>query len=261
MELCPGGGIRAHYPATPSLQYSKMNPTIGALFTSLAYVVGAAVFYVAARRKRMDTEGTGRVAVAGLAGGLLGAKLTEWAVAHFTALAAHLASVLDPRNGGRTLIGGVICGWICVELAKRRLGIRRSTGDLFALALPAGETVGRIGCFFNGCCYGTVSRVPWAVYQHGAWRHPSQLYASGAAAAILVILLALRTRLQREGDLFKVYLLFYGVSRFLVEFTRERSLSFVGLSLAQAVCLELALAAAIGLALSYRRPAPQAAGA
>jgi phosphatidylglycerol:prolipoprotein diacylglycerol transferase len=227
--------------------------TPGTLFTILGYLVGALVFYVEARRRGRATEGMGYVALAGLCGGVLGAKVTEWILAGGAALLAHPLAMLDPRLGGRALIGGVLVGWGAVEVAKRWLGIRRSTGDLFALALPAGEAVGRVGCFFNGCCYGVPTALPWAVYQHGAWRHPAQLYATVLALALFGVLAALRERMPREGDLFRLYLALFGTSRFLLEFLRERTMSFGGLSLAQWICLELAVTGALALALSYRR--------
>ena len=229
-------------------------PTVGEALTALGYAFGALVFFLAARRRRLVTEGMGWVALAGLCGGLLGAKVTQWLVAE-----GHLFT-LDPRAGGRALIGGVLGGWLAVEVAKWRLGIRRSTGDLFALALPAGEAVGRLGCFVNGCCYGVASAgVPWHVFQHGAWRHPAQLYTALYAAALFVVLLALRERLSaREGDLFRLYLVLFCLGRFLLEFFRERSLVFAGLSLAQIVCLETAAAIALTYLLTQRRrrPAP-----
>jgi len=225
----------------------------GDFFTLLAYVVGAAVFYVAARRNNLATEGMRVLAIAGLVGGVVGARLTEWLLVHFSTVAAAPGVLLDPRLGGRTLIGGLICGWMAVEIAKRRLGIRRSTGDLFALALPAGEAVGRIGCFFNGCCFGVSSNVPWAVYQHGAWRHPAQLYSAATALGIFLVLWQLRKRLPREGDLFKLYLVLFGVSRFCLEFVRSRQIVWGGFSTAQWICLELAAGGIIMLYLSTRR--------
>ncbi len=230
--------------------------TLGFFFTTLAYLIGALVFYLAARRRRLATEGMAYVALAGFCGGVIGAKLTEWALVHWTTVAAHPGALFDPRLGGRTLIGGVIVGWICVEVVKWRMGIRRSTGDLFALALPAGEAIGRVGCFFNGCCFGIPCEphaVNWAVYQHGAYRHPAQLYSSLVALVIFGVLLALRDRMPREGDLFRLYLVLFGLSRFALEFLRVRSLSFGGLSIAQWVCLELAVLSAVGLVISSRR--------
>lgn len=216
--------------------------TEGASLTLLAYAVGMVVFAWEARR-RSRVPGMATVLLAGLLGGVVGAKLAEWLLGGGPLFWRHPLAILDPRMGGRTLIGGVLGGWLAVELAKRRLGIRRSTGDCFALALPAGEAVGRLGCFLNGCCYGVPANMPWAVWQHGAWRHPTQLYASLEALIILGILLALRANLPREGDLFKWYLFLYGWGRFGVEFLRERDLFAGGLSLAQWICLGMILIA------------------
>lgn len=226
---------------------------MGELFTALGYITGALVLYLAARRRGMASEGMGWVTLAGLAGGVLGAKLTEWGLAHWSTLAARPEAILDPRLGGRALIGGILAGWLAVELAKRKLGLRRSTGDLFALALPAGEAVGRVGCYLNGCCYGTPASVPWAVFQHGAWRHPAQLYAAAVALAVFTLLLATRWRGMREGDLFRLYLVLFSLGRFALEFFRERTVAFGGLSIAQWVCLELAVTGCIALVLSRKR--------
>lgn len=223
--------------------------TAGLLFTAAGYLVGAVVFYLAVRRQGRATEAMAWVALAGFAGGVLGAKLTEWLLGSG---AGRVAGLLDPRLGGRALVGGLIAGWIAVEVAKWRLGIRRPTGDAFALALPAGEAVGRVGCFFNGCCHGIASDVPWAVFQHGAPRHPAQLYAAAVALATFGALLALRDRMPREGDLFRLYLVLFGTSRFGLEFLRERSVAFGGLSMAQWVCLELAVAGVLALHLTQR---------
>jgi phosphatidylglycerol:prolipoprotein diacylglycerol transferase len=228
--------------------------TPGSFVTALGFGAGAFVFYLAARRRGQATEAIGWVALAGLAGGVFGARLTEWALVHWSTFAAHPAGVVDPRLGGRTLIGGLIGGWVAVETAKWRLGIRRSTGDLFALALPAGEAVGRIGCFLNGCCYGTPTRLPWAVFQHDAWRHPAQLYSSLIAAGVFALLWTYQDRAKRPGELFRLYLAFFAASRVLLEFTRHRSILAGGLSLAQWVCLELLVSLALAWLVGRRWP-------
>jgi phosphatidylglycerol:prolipoprotein diacylglycerol transferase len=161
-------------------------------------------------------------------------------------------AAIDPRTGGRSLLGGLVFGCIGAEIGKRAFGLRCSTGDLFALALPAGEAVGRLGCYLNGCCYGTKCDLPWAVWQHGAWRHPAQIYSSAVAAAIFGILLWLRPRLKREGDLFRAYLFLFGLTRFALEFVRWRETLWFGLSPMQWFCLELV--GGVFLLEIWRRP-------
>jgi phosphatidylglycerol:prolipoprotein diacylglycerol transferase len=232
--------------------------SLGEAFTALGYGTGILVLALAARQKRLATEGMAILALAGLTGGVMGAKLTELLFQGWPLTVSFWAG-LDPRMGGRALLGGLACGWIAVEIAKRRMGIRRSTGDLFALALPAGEAVGRIGCFLNGCCYGTTCDLPWAVEQHGALRHPAQLYSAASAAGIFLGLLLVRGRLTREGDLFRLYLISFGATRFGLEFVRANSTFWLGLTPMQWFCLELVLYGSVALALQRRREPTTAA--
>lgn len=206
--------------------------TFGSSLTALGFLVGIVVYYIASKERKMDTEGTGYLALCGLLGGVIGAKLGQWSVD-----AAPVMVMLDPRSGGRTILGGVLGGWLAVELAKKFLGIRRSTGDLFALALAAGEAVGRLGCHFNQCCFGAPTTGFFAVYQNEAWRHPTQLLSSAVALVLFTILWTVRNRMPREGQLFCLYLFGWATARFFLEFLRTNDRLIFGLTLAQISCL------------------------
>jgi phosphatidylglycerol:prolipoprotein diacylglycerol transferase len=193
-----------------------------------AYAVGIAAFAAMAWRRRLATEGMRDIALAGLLGGLLGAHLFQW-------LGTRGAY---PLGAAKSVLGGVAGGWLAVEIAKRWLGIRRSTGDLFAVALMAGEAVGRWGCHTGGCCYGRTWSGPWAVFQHDALRHPAQLYLSLACALILAALIVAEVRWRpRDGVLFVVQGVLYCLARFGVEFFREGHAALAGLTTAQWACL------------------------
>lgn len=174
----------------------------------------------------MATDGIAIVAAAGLLGGLAGAAL-------FQVLATAGA------HPGKSVLGGVAGGYAAVALTKRRLGIVRPTGDLFALALAAGEAVGRWGCFLGGCCYGRPDAdLPWRVWQHDAWRHPTQIYlALGCAAIFGVLLLAPRRFRIPENGLWALQGLLYCPLRFGVEFYRAGDPLALGLTAAQWACL------------------------
>ncbi|HYL28003.1 MAG TPA: prolipoprotein diacylglyceryl transferase family protein, partial [Candidatus Nitrosotalea sp.] len=140
---------------------------IAAPIYAVAYAVAAFVFWQMARRRGMASADIARIAAAGLIGGLAGANLLQ---------------LLATGLPGKSIEGGIAGGWLAVIWMKGRLGVTRPTGDLFALAIPAGEAVGRVACFIGGCCYGRAASVAWAVHDHAALRHPAQLYASFAAA-------------------------------------------------------------------------------
>jgi phosphatidylglycerol:prolipoprotein diacylglycerol transferase len=187
-----------------------------------AYAVGIAAFAIMARRRGIATDGIAVLASAGLLGGALGAQVLQSALGGIP---------------GKSLLGGVAAGYVAGVYAKRRLGIRRPTGDLFAVALAAGEAVGRLGCFFAGCCYGKVTTVAWAVYDHGAWRHPTQLYSALAAAATLGVLVVVeRRRALPENGLFYVQGVLLCTSRFAIDFVRDVPVVIAGLTTAQLAC-------------------------
>lgn len=170
---------------------------------------------------RIDTSGTLSLMVVGALVGVFVARLAE----RF-AEGSSIGTLFNPLIGGRTILGGVIGGFLAVEMAKRRLGVSFSTGPLWALALPAGEFFGRIGCYFNGCCGGKAC----------SWGHyPTQGMMAGLALCIFGLLFWKRS----VWLIWPLFLILWGIGRFVVEFFRE-SASGPGLSMAQWACLGLA---------------------
>ena len=224
--------------------------TLPAVCYALGYLTGLAAFAWMARRRNLATAGIMAVMGAGLLGGLAGANLTQWAYAHLG----------GGGEGGKTVLGGIAGGYLSVLLYKRYLGLRRPTGDLFAVAVSAGEAVGRWGCFFGGCCYGKVCAMPWAVHQHGAWRHPTQLYLSGANALILVALWRFDRTRPPENGLWYLQGVLYCTARFVIEFFRDGPPPVGGLTGAQWACLAGFAFFSVRLARLLRppRPAPDA---
>lgn len=150
------------------------------VFESLAYLVGFRL-HLRLRTSCGDALELGQrlwiVAAAAMAAAI-GSKLLYWLVDP-SLTAQHWR---DPYYlmAGKTIVGGLIGGLIGVEWTKRRLGIARSTGDLFAIPLAVGMAIGRIGCFLSGLgdhTYGNLTALPWGVdFGDGLLRHPTQLY-------------------------------------------------------------------------------------
>jgi phosphatidylglycerol:prolipoprotein diacylglycerol transferase len=102
--------------------------------------------------------------------------------------------------------------------------------DVVAPSIALGEAITRIGCFMNGCCFGSPTRLPWGiVFPDDSFSaavfgrvpiHPSQLYLSGLAFAVFVFLLWFEKRKKFEGQLFWTCVLVLAVVRALVDFTR-----------------------------------------
>jgi phosphatidylglycerol:prolipoprotein diacylglycerol transferase len=93
--------------------------------------------------------------------------------------------------------------------------------DLIAPPCVLGMAFARIGCFFNGCCYGIQSKLPWALkFNDETRRHPTQLYLASGDLAIFGILLLIEKLGLFSGALFLEALILYSIMRFLMGFLR-----------------------------------------
>jgi len=142
---------------------------------------------------------------------------------------------------GKTVVGGLIGGLIGVEITKKMIGVKRSTGDVFVEPLIIGTAIGRIGCFLTGLSdrtYGIATNLPWGVdFGDGISRHPTQIYEIMFLLGLLIFL-RIRSHYQRqEGDLFKFYMIGYLGFRFLIDFIKPDFHLLVGLSAIQIACL------------------------
>lgn len=197
----------------------------GVLF-ALGLLVGGALFVRRAWRAHLDP---GRV-IAALAIGIGGALAGAWLL--FAMIEAVRTG--DPlaalTSGGRVFLGGLLGGTAAFVGAARALRLPLATlADSAAPALPLGHAIGRLGCFFGGCCYGAPWSGPLAVTYTdpsapGAHpmvpRHPWPLYESAALLVIAVIVALIpSTRLSRSapGARFALYAVLYGVLRILLE--------------------------------------------
>jgi phosphatidylglycerol---prolipoprotein diacylglyceryl transferase len=124
---------------------------------------------------------------------------------------------------GKSVIGALLGGYLGVEIAKRCLGYDGVTGDWFAVIVPAGIMLGRVGCMINGCCLGREYEAGWYTIRdiHGASRWPASQVEFIFNALMLTVILFLRWRRMASGQLFHIYLMAYGGFRFFHEFLRD----------------------------------------
>lgn len=135
---------------------------------------------------------------------------------------------------GKTILFGMLGGYLGVELAKHLMGIRTKTGDNFAVPAAVAIAIGRIGCFYGGCCFGSPTDLPWACrFRDGIPRHPTQLYEFLFHAAAAVVLYGLAKRRMFPGNLIKLYFLAYFAFRFVTEFIRPEPRVALGLTFYQ----------------------------
>ncbi|HEX4343438.1 MAG TPA: prolipoprotein diacylglyceryl transferase [Verrucomicrobiae bacterium] len=121
------------------------------------------------------------------------------------------------------LIGATVAGTIALRIKKLPLW---KTADVLAPGIALGHAFGRIGCLLNGCCYGRVCTLPWAIhfpaghetYPNGV--HPTEIYESLLNFSLYVALAQLFRRRKFDGQVFAVYLISYAIIRAFVEMFR-----------------------------------------
>jgi len=167
------------------------------------------------------------------------------------------------HHGGLVFYGGLLGASLATVFYARakRLPLWR-LADALAPSIPLGQAFGRLGCVFNGCCYGWPTGLPWAIrypadhVTHGAGVHPTPLYEALANLVLYGALAWLYRRRQHPGQVFVLYLLSYGGLRFAVEFFRgDYSARYLGGWATPGQLVSL-LVVGVGLWLRWRlRPA------
>ena len=197
--------------------------------------------YLFLRRRRVQpappVEKNLWIIVGAIFGALIGSKLLAWIESP-----QEYAVVLGTPAmlGGKTIVGGLLGGWAGVELAKKRVGVTQSTGDLFVLPLTLGICLGRVGCFLTGLpdhTYGTRTTVPWAVDFGDGPRHPTQLYEIAFVAALGIFLASRYKLAYTNGKTFRLFLGGYLLFRVAVEFIKPTYKPYLGLSAIQLASL------------------------
>jgi phosphatidylglycerol:prolipoprotein diacylglycerol transferase len=234
-----------------------------ALFASIAVAVWRA------RREKLDPEVFFDLGFWMIVGGVIGARLF-FVVQHREAVRSF-TDVFKIWQGGIVLYGSIMGGAAAflIYRAYRPFPFRPAI-DVVAPAVILGVAIGRVGCFLNGCCYGDVCNLPWAVRfpaETLPWAHqvatgliprsapaslpihPTQLYSVADGLIVFGLLSAYYPLRRRDGEVMALLAVTYPVTRFLIETLRDDEKSFfAGLTVSQNISILIFLG---GLAFWY----------
>ncbi|MCL5773714.1 MAG: prolipoprotein diacylglyceryl transferase [Firmicutes bacterium] len=212
-----------------------------AVFVVLGFTTGLLVAAWLAGKEKIPSDTVIELAIFILIGGILGARLVYVLVKLPDYLSAPL-DILNLRKGGLSwhgaLLGGLFLAYLFAK--SRKLSLKKIC-DILSAPAVLGLAIGRIGCLLNGCCYGKISTVKWAVDLSAAGvigkRHPTQIYEMILNIAVFLLILFWLPRKKFDGEVFLGMLSLYSAVRFFVEFFREEPLLWFGLTLAQFVSI------------------------
>jgi len=247
----------------------------------MAFVIAQVITQRELARRGHDPEPVGDIVFAAVIGGLLGGKI-------YYAILMHDASAVFSR-AGFVFWGGLIGGMLACYLVIHRKGLSFTRiSDVAGIALAAGYSIGRTGCWAVGDDYGRPWNGPWAVsFPHGAPPstvanmtqlfhipappgaspnqvlsvHPTQLYEVVLGFVMFLVLWRFRDHKHAEGWLFGLYCVLAGIERFIIEFVRAKDdRFFLGtFTMAQVFALLFAIGGGVWMYMR-RNPGPEAPG-
>ena len=197
-------------------------------FLALGFIAGLVLAMIAARKEGVAFERVVDLFFYTVLSAILGSR-TLFVLINFDVYRHNPLQIFKIWEGGLVFYGGLILavGISIGYMRWNRLPIWK-WADLFSPPIALGLFLGRIGCFFAGCCYGKETSLPWGVIftdpnslaRLNIPLHPVQLYEAGNNLAIFFFLKWREKRKAFEGQIFWLFLFLYSVTRFFIEMLR-----------------------------------------
>lgn len=256
------------------LTYPEIDPIIFALgplkvrWYGLMYVIAFLLAWWLAKRRcsradsPVDSEQVDDLLFYGMLGVIVGGRVGYAVVYGWDQLTSDPWYLFKITEGGMSFHGGLVGVVTAMWLYGRKLGqsIWRMT-DFVAPIVPLGLGFGRIGNFINGELWGKPTDVPWSFIVNGVARHPSQLYEAILEGFVLFAILWFYSAKPRPYlAVSGMFLLFYGIFRFAVEFVRVPDqdpgyIAYGWVTMGQVLSLPMVLAGALMIVVAYRAKA------
>jgi prolipoprotein diacylglyceryltransferase len=209
-----------------------------AAFYTAAFLASFIILIAEGRRRKIPQFQWLIVIATGFVSFVVGCRLLTYSQEDWNVVLSN--QPLD-HSTGLVMLGGLLFCVPCILIVKRLVRLNESVLDAYAFVLPAGMCLQRLGCFLNGCCFGTHTS-SWGIhygpgtsafYDHYSEGlipgeslsslavHPVQLYESLACLIAIFFLLRVRNRFISPGSLFYLSGLTYYIVRFFTEFFRD----------------------------------------
>jgi len=228
------------FPVTISLFGKEI--WIHPILETIGIFIGMRYYFFLKKKKPGNLKGTKSIGV--LIGAMAGAFFGSKIIGNLE----NLPLLFQAENpfvffwSNNTIVGGLAFGLIGVEIAKKIVGHKESTGDLIVFPLMIAMIIGRIGCFLTGVYEPTFGLPTNSVFGmdlgDGIPRHPVALYEIIFLISLFIILKFIqKNKTYKSGFLFQIFMLTYFGFRFLTEFIKPRYEIIFGLGTLQLVCI------------------------
>lgn len=222
------------------------------LMIALGYIIGVTLCLWLAKKKGKDSDIIMDVCLIAIVAGFIGAKLL-YIIVNFKTFLVSPKDVIG--FSGFVVYGGIIVGTAAIYVFSK---IKKFNAfeylDFMVPFIALVQGFGRLGCFMAGCCYGApTDSFLGVVFPEGSlapagiklW--PTQLFSSAGDFVIAGILFAFSLKNKKTGNVCILYMLLYGIGRFIVEIFRNDNRGSVGfLSTSQFISIFIVAIAIVG---------------
>ena len=207
----------------------------------LAFIVGFR-YYVFLRKRSTDEISSNNrlsIIIGATLGALVGSRIIGFSEYPFINYSEN--TWIDLLNA-KSIMGGLFGGLLGVEITKKIIGEKRSSGDLFTFPIILGIFIGRIGCFLSGTNEFTYGKETASIFGmdlgDGLLRHPIALYELIFLVLLTIVLkLIQKKKILKSGELFQWFMIAYFSFRFFIEFLKPNEFFILGLSSVQILCI------------------------
>ena len=210
------------------------------LFVGLGLLVGILWFIFTVKiQEKVRSDKAYLIVMSSLIFGIIGSKILV-IIESINVLIKDFSKIKYFLYTGKSIVGGLIGGYIGVIIIKKILKEKIRIGNKITPAIALGMSIGRIGCFLTGCCYGIETKLPIGVdFGDGIPRIPTQLIEM-TFCFIMFIYFFIKQRKDKKilpGILFKQFVLYYFIFRFFIEFIRGTEKNILFLSIYQIISI------------------------
>lgn len=210
-------------------------------------LIAIVVAYFTSKLRNFDYDELLNIVLIALPLSIIGARL-YYVIFNFSYYSKNLGEIINTRQGGLAIHGGVIVGFLCAYIYThvRKLNFL-VVADIAAPSIILAQAIGRWGNFINGEAHGGPvseafikhfpSFIQKGMYIDGTYYHPTFLYESLWNICVFIVLLILLKNTKKFGLVFFSYIGLYSIGRFFIEGLRTDSLMLGPLRIAQLVSL------------------------
>jgi phosphatidylglycerol:prolipoprotein diacylglycerol transferase len=210
------------------LKLGPLNVYSYGFMVALGFALATAFIYMRAPSFGIDRNSAVDLMILMLVAGIAGARIF-YILQNLSYYRANPFEMLNLSRGGLVWYGAFIAGFFSVAayIKIKRVDLWAYL-DLIAPYIALAQAIGRIGCFMNGCCYGTAMA--------DGSLHPTQLYSAAALVLMFVVLRIWQDHRHFKSEIFIGYCVLYSSKRFFVEFMRgDNPRILFGLTISQVI--------------------------